>query len=128
MKEYHEREEASAQGRAVSDEAWKAIVRLMGPVTPHICEVLWRELGEHEPLYTTAWPQVDESARVRTMVTLVVQVNGKLRARMEMPPGTDRDSATEAAMNEINVQRHVQDKTIRKVIHVPDRLLNIVVG
>jgi leucyl-tRNA synthetase len=107
-------DDKSAQGRAVSDEAWKAIVRLMGPVTPH--------------LYTTAWPQVDESARVRTMVTLVVQVNGKLRARMEMPPGTDRDSATEAAMNEVNVQRHVQDKTIRKIIHVPDRLLNIVVG
>jgi leucyl-tRNA synthetase len=112
----------------VLDEAWKAVVRLMGPVTPHICEVLWRELGETEPLYKTAWPVADESARVRTLVTMVVQVNGKLRARIDVLPGADRESVIEVAMQETNVQRYVQDKTVRKMIHVPDRLLNIVIG
>jgi leucyl-tRNA synthetase len=120
--------DSSPQGTAVLDEAWKAVVRLMGPVTPHICEVLWQELGETEALHKTAWPVVDESARVRTLVTLVVQVNGKLRARIEITPGADRDSVIEVAMQEVNVKRHLQDKTVRKMIHVPNRLLNIVVG
>ncbi|NND45615.1 MAG: leucine--tRNA ligase, partial [Xanthomonadales bacterium] len=64
----------SAQGRAVLDEGWKAIVRLMAPVTPHICEVLWERLGEQTPLTSTPWPEVDESARERSTVTVVVQV------------------------------------------------------
>mgnify|MGYP000541337030 CR=1 FL=1 len=76
----------------------------------------------------TPWPEVDKSARVRDMVTLVVQVNGKLRAKLELPPGADRDTALEQALAVENIQRHVGEKTVRKVIHVPDRLLNLVVG
>ena len=118
----------SGQGRAVLHEAWLAIVRLLAPVTPHICEELWEALGEVEPLPSTPWPVADESARERSSLMLVVQVNGKLRARIEVSPGSGKDAVSEVALAEPNVQRHIEGKTIRKVIHVPDRLLNIVVG
>ena len=121
-------EDRSEQGRAVLDEGWKAIVRLLAPVTPHICEVLWEKLGEAEPMTSTAWPEVDESARVKSSITLVVQVNGKLRARIEVAPGADEDAVHAAAFAEANVQRHVEGKTILRVIHIPDRLLNIVIS
>ena len=118
----------SPQGRAVLDEAWKAVVRLMAPITPHICETLWEMLGESGSVVNTPWPEIDEAARVRDLITLVVQINGKLRARIELAPGSNEDQAMAVAMAESNVTRHMDDKSIRKVIHIPDRLLNIVVG
>jgi leucyl-tRNA synthetase len=114
--------------RAVVREAWLAIVRMLAPITPHICEALWTELGGAGMVYRAAWPVADEAARERLQVTLVVQVNGKLRARLELEPGATRDTALEQALTVDNVQRHMAGKTVRKVIHVPDRLLNIVVG
>jgi leucyl-tRNA synthetase len=121
-------EDRSPQGRAILDEAWRAVVRLMAPITPHICEILWEMLGETGSLVNSAWPEYDEKARVQDQVMLVVQVNGKLRARLELSPGCDEETAMEAAMAEQNVVRHTSGKDIRKVIHIPDRLLNIVVG
>ena len=121
-------EDRSPQGRAVLDEAWKAVVRLMAPITPHICETLWEMLGEKDSVVTSAWPEVDETARIRDRITLVVQINGKLRARIEVAPGSDEETAMAGAMAEQNVTRHVDGKTIRKVIYIPDRLLNIVVA
>jgi leucyl-tRNA synthetase len=117
-----------AQSRAVLQEAWMAIVGMLSPIAPHITEELWAALGGEGALHKAAWPEVDESARVKTRVTLVVQINGKLRAKLELAPGASKDDAVEQAMSIENVQRHVGDKQVRKVIHVPDRLLNIVVG
>ncbi|MEE8494861.1 MAG: leucine--tRNA ligase [Xanthomonadales bacterium] len=116
------------QSRAVLQEAWLAIVRLLGPITPHICEVLWDALGGSGPLYRASWPQVDESARQRMQITLVVQINGKLRARMELKPGIDKEAVFKQAVAIKNVSRYMEGKQIRRVIHIPDRLLNIVVG
>jgi len=121
-------QDRSETGRAVLDEAWRAIVRLLSPITPHICEVLWQQLGGEGSVVVTAWPQVDESARVRDLVTLIIQVNGKLRARVELVPGSTEQQALEVAMTESNVSRFIDGKTVRKIIHIPDRLLNIVVG
>jgi leucyl-tRNA synthetase len=121
-------EDRSPQGRAVLDEAWRAVVRLMAPITPHICETLWEMLGESDSVCNTPWPEVDESARVRDLVTLVVQVNGKLRGRVELAPDAGQEQAMAAATAEPNVQRHLEGKQVRKVIHIPNRLLNIVVG
>ena len=78
--------------------------------------------------YCAAWPEADESARVKSSITLVVQINGKLRAKLELSPGASQDEAMEQALAIENVQRHMDGKQVRKVIHVPDRLLNIVVG
>jgi leucyl-tRNA synthetase len=116
------------QGRAVVQEAWMNIVRLLAPITPHICTELWAKLGGEGPLHQAPWPVADESARVRTQVTLVVQINGKLRARIELEPGATQEQALQQALATENVKQHVDGKTVRKVIHVPDRLLNIVVG
>jgi len=119
-------EDRSAQGRAVMDEAWKTVVRLMAPITPHICETLWELLGESGSVVTTRWPEADQASRKREQVTLVIQVNGKLRARVELPPGSSEDQAMTAAMAEQNVTRYTEGKSIRKVIYIPDRLMNIV--
>jgi leucyl-tRNA synthetase len=116
------------QSRAIVREAWLAIVRMLAPITPHICEELWAELAGAGPLYRAAWPEVDETARERLRVTLVVQVNGKLRARLELEPGASQALALERAVVIENVRRHMEGKAVRKVVHVPDRLLNIVVG
>ena len=118
----------SAQSRAVVQEAWMAIVRMLAPMTPHIGEELWAALGGEGRLYKAPWPEVDEAAREKTRVTLVVQINGKLRARIDLEPGASKEQAQEQALAIDNVQRHMEGKQIRKVIHVPDRLLNIVVG
>ena len=119
-------EDQSAEGRAVRDEAWKAVVRLMAPITPHICETLWELLGETNSVVNTPWPASDETARVRDQITLVVQINGKLRARIELAPGSDQEVAMAAAMAELNVSKYTDGKTVRKVIYIADRLLNIV--
>jgi len=120
-------DDQSTQGRAVRQEAWLAVVRMIWPFTPHISEALWAALGREEDITDAAWPEVDESARVREQLTLVVQINGKLRARLETQPGVSRDDAVAQALQIENVQRHIEGKDIRKIIHVPDRLLNIVV-
>jgi leucyl-tRNA synthetase len=121
-------EDSSEQGRAVLDEGWQAIVRLLNPVTPHICQALWARFGHQQPAHSAPWPVADEAARVRSVVELVVQVNGKLRSRLSLPAGSDKDTAVAQAMLDENVQRHIEGKTVRKLIHLPDRLLNIVVG
>jgi leucyl-tRNA synthetase len=121
-------EASDEQSRAVVQECWINIVRLMAPITPHICEELWVRLGGNGALCEAPWPVADEAARERTQVTLVVQINGKLRARLELEPGATQEQAVEQAMAIENVHRHIDGKTVRKVIHIPDRLLNIVVS
>jgi len=112
--------------RALVQEAWEAVVRLIAPVTPHLSEALWRKLGCDGSVFEAGWPPVDETALVRASVTLVVQVNGKVRGRIEVAPGADRDSVQAVALKDANVARFIEGKTVRKVIHVPDKLLNIV--
>jgi leucyl-tRNA synthetase len=121
-------EDRSTQGRAVLDEAWRAVIRLLAPITPHICETLWGMMGETGSVVSAPWPDIDETARIRDQVTLVVQVNGKLRARIELPPGCDQEQAMAGARDVDNVARFIDGKEIRKVIYIPDRLLNIVVA
>jgi leucyl-tRNA synthetase len=121
-------EDQSEQGRAVQQEAWLAVVRMLNPIIPHACERLWTALGETTPLFSARWPVVDESAREKLQIELVIQVNGKVRGRLDAAPGIGKDAAFEQARQIENVQRHLEGVQVRKVILVPDRLLNIVVG
>ncbi len=121
-------EPAGDNDRALVHECWTSLVRLIGPITPHLSEALWERLGSKPSLFDAGWPVVDESALARQSVTVVIQVNGKVRGRIETPPGSDRHSLEEKARAESNVARFIADKTIRKVIVVPDKLVNIVVG
>jgi len=119
-------ERDSANGLAVEREALQAAVMLLAPVTPHISHALWRALGNSGELVDAEWPQVDEKALVRSSITLVVQVNGKLRAKLEVPADTDKKTLELKALADENVVKFTEGKTVRKVIVVPGKLVNIV--
>ncbi len=116
----------SEQGVAVMREAIEAIVLLLSPIVPHITQQLWNDLGYDELLANTAWPQSDESAMVRDEIELVVQVNGKLRSRINVAANADRDSIEAAALADEKIVANIEGKTVRKIIVVPGRLVNIV--
>jgi leucyl-tRNA synthetase len=117
---------SSDQDRALVQEAWEGVVRLIAPVTPHIAEALWSRLGHEGSVFEAGWPEVDPEALVRDQITLVVQVNGKVRGRIEVAPGADRERVEAAALAEKNVARFLSDQTVQKVIVVPDKLVSIV--
>jgi leucyl-tRNA synthetase len=119
-------EDRSDTGRAVVHEALDAVVRLLCPIVPHLAHHLWERLGETSDVMYAPWPQVDDDALTRDSIEIVVQVNGKVRARMEVPADADRDALEAAAMAQDNAQRFYADKTVRKVIVVPGKLVNIV--
>ncbi|XKE43985.1 leucine--tRNA ligase [Halomonas organivorans] len=121
-------DDASPLGLAVAREAVEACVLLLAPITPHACHALWGELGHDTPAIDAPWPVVDETALARDTLEMVVQVNGKLRARLDVPADADKGAIEAQAMAAENVQRHVEGKTVRKVIVVPGKLVNIVVG
>ncbi|MEM7216788.1 MAG: leucine--tRNA ligase [Pseudomonadota bacterium] len=114
--------------RAAVREAWNALALVLSPITPHVCHALWQALGHSEPMVDAAWPAVDDAALERSTIELVVQVNGKLRARIDMAADADETAAREAALADENVQRFVADKSLRKAIYVPGKLVNLVVG
>ncbi|MCP4424201.1 MAG: class I tRNA ligase family protein, partial [Chloroflexi bacterium] len=121
---------AREQGAATTP-AWKEALdiylRMMAPVTPHMAEELWTEtLGKPYSIHTQPWPKVDEAAAKEDEITLIVQVNGKLRDRITVPAGISKDDAEAAALGSEVITRFLGGKTPRKVIVVPGRLVNIV--
>ena len=117
----------SAAGRAVAQEALEAVVLMLSPMVPHICHELWSVLGHETPLIDMPWPSFDEQALEADEIEIVLQVNGKLRGRISVSAAADKDSITELALADANVQKHIDGKEIRKTIVVPGRLVNIVV-
>ncbi len=120
-------DDASDAGRAVAREALEAVVLMLSPIVPHICHALWQQLGHQTPLIDQAWPEVDETALEADRIEIVVQVNGKLRARLSVPADADKPAVEALALADENVQRFIDGNDIRKVIVVPGRLVNIVV-
>jgi leucyl-tRNA synthetase len=114
--------------RSVMDEALNAVVLMLCPIVPHLCHHLWQRLGHDGDVMVAPWPQVDDSALARDSIEMVVQVNGKVRAKMTVPADIDREAAEESALAQPNAQRFLEGKTVRKVIVVPGKLVNIVVG
>ncbi|RLT99382.1 leucine--tRNA ligase [Ketobacter sp.] len=114
------------QSRAVMREALEACVLMLAPITPHICHTLWQKLGHAEPVIDAAWPAVDESALVRDSIEIAVQVNGKVRAQIQVGVDEDKDSITAKALANENVQKFTEGKTIAKVIVVPGKLVSVV--
>ena len=117
----------SDQGRAVMQEALDAVVLMLSPIVPHITHELWHQLGHEQAVVDCAWPLVDEAALVQASIELVVQVNGKVRGRINVAPDASREIIEAALMDEENVQKHIADKTLRKIIVVPGKLVNVVV-
>jgi leucyl-tRNA synthetase len=118
----------SDQGRAVRHEAFAAIVLLLNPITPHLSHALWQALGNRETLIEDqAWPMADQAALVREALTLAVQVNGKLRGTIEVSASASREDCEKAALQAPSVKPHLEGHTIRKVVVVPGKIVNIVV-
>ncbi|MFT5705807.1 MAG: leucyl-tRNA synthetase [Oceanospirillaceae bacterium] len=118
----------SEQGVAVEREAIEACILLLAPITPHICEQLWQELTVDGNILTAPWPLADESALVLAKVEMVISVNGKVRGKMSIAADADKDVILHTALSLENVQKFIGDKTIRKKIIVPGKLVNLVVG
>jgi len=114
------------QNRAVLHEGLVAITKMLAPITPHICHILWQELGFEGLVLDATWPTVDESALVRDSITIVAQVNGKVRAKLEVPANITKEDAIELAKQHENVVKFLEGATVRKEIYVPGKLVNIV--
>lgn len=114
------------QDRALLQEGLETVALLLAPITPHICHALWNNLGREGAIIDARWPEVDEAALVQDNLTLVVQVNGKLRGQIEVPASASREAVEASARANENVVRFTEGLTIRKVIVVPGKLVNIV--
>jgi leucyl-tRNA synthetase len=120
-------EDGSSQGRAVIGEALNAAVLIMSPIVPHITQLLWQELNG-QPLEEASWLPVDESALEKSIVEIVVQVNGKLRGKLDVAPDASSADVEQLARGIENVEKFMENKSIRKVIVVPNKLVNFVVN
>lgn len=118
---------AATQAHTLPKETMKTFLRLLFPYAPHIAEELWERLGNTELIAKASWPTYDPEALKREEVTVVVQVNGKLRSRIQLSADANNKEAEAVALADQRVQNNVAGKTIRKVIVVPNRLINIVV-
>jgi leucyl-tRNA synthetase len=108
-------------------EAMGILLRLLAPITPHVAQSLWRELGYGADILDAPWPEVDEAALLQDEIDLVLQVNGKHRGSIRVPSDASRETIVRLALADPNAQKHIAGKTVKKVIVVPGRLVNIVV-
>jgi len=108
-------------------EALEVIVLLLSPIVPHICHTLWRELRPDTELLDQPWPQVDEQALVQDEITLVIQVNGKLRSRIQVTKEADQATIERAVMADEHIQKIITGQSMKKMIIVPGKLVNIVI-
>jgi leucyl-tRNA synthetase len=120
-------EDDSANGRAVRQEALESIVLMLSPIIPHACQQLWNELGHNDDIVTAAWPLLDESALVQDAIEMVVQVNGKLRGKFSVAATASKTEIEALVLADENVQRYIDGNPIKKLIVVPQKLVNIVV-
>jgi len=119
----------SEQGRAVRHEALESMVLLLNPVVPHISHALWQVLGHPQTvLEDQPWPKADPAALVRDTLTLAVQINGKLRATIELPTGASKEDAEALARAQPQVVHFLEGLSVRKVVVVPGKIVNIVAG
>jgi leucyl-tRNA synthetase len=109
------------------DEAVRTLILLLAPTAPHLAEELWQWIGETYSVHNQRWPEWDELAASDERITLVAQVNGKVRDRLSAPVGLGEEDAQELAFGSSRVQRHIVNREVIKIIYVPDRLINIVV-
>ncbi|MBP0004711.1 MAG: leucine--tRNA ligase [Cyanobacteria bacterium SBC] len=119
--------DAKCTDSPVYAEGIETLLKLLAPFAPHIAEELWHLLRHDDSIHQQVWPKVDESALVVDEITLVIQVNGKVRGNIQVPAEADKATLEQLARESEPVQRHVGDKEIKKVIVVPKRLVNFVV-
>ena len=118
----------SETDQAVIQEALESVILMLAPIVPHFCHALWDHLGHEGAVMDASWPEVDESALIQDSILIVLQVNGKLRDKIEVPKNMSKEDLERNALENEAVKRFSDGKTVRKVIVVPGRLVNVVVG
>lgn len=114
------------EDRAVMQEAIRSVILMLTPIVPHMCHHLWQQVGHGGNVEDALWPTLDESALVEDEKLIIVQVNGKLRAKLTISAGAPQADVEKLGFEEENVAKFIEGKTVRKVIYVPGKLLNIV--
>ena len=126
LNQYDKTDTAGELGQAVAREVLEAVVLLLSPIVPHICETLWGELADGN-LWQQSWPAVDNAALVQTEIEMMVQVNGKLRDKIQIAADVDEAAVKAAALATAGAQKFMEGKEPKKIVVVPKRLVNIVV-
>ena len=112
---------------AVIKEAIEAVVVILAPFAPHLGEELWLMIGKEASVFDIAWPEYDKSAIQLDEVEIIVQVNGKVRNKINAPVGIDQEAMKDLALNDEKIKEFIEDKDVVKVIAIPSKLVNIVV-
>ena len=118
---------SSLSERSAAHEAIMNIVIMLAPITPHLSQHLWWELGKDTPIIDHAWPEADPELLIEETVEIAVQINGKLRATVNLDPNANQETFENKALADVNVQKYLENKDIKKIIFVPGRLINIVI-
>jgi len=126
LKIHAEELKQSREGRPILKEAIQSLILLLSPFTPHICEELWEQIGHKSLLASAPWPVYDPEWAVEDKVTIIVQVNGKLRAKLEAERGLAEEDIKNQVLNLERIRSIMKDKKSRKIIIIKDKLVNIV--
>ena len=110
----------------VLSSAMATVLTLLAPITPHVCEELWEDLGHARSIDQEPWPVWKEDALQRDVLTVVIQINGKLRGKIEVPASASKEEVEQLALTEQNIVRHLEGLTVRKVVVIPGKLVNVV--
>ncbi|MCK5851220.1 MAG: leucine--tRNA ligase, partial [Kiritimatiellae bacterium] len=121
-----EKNSSDEEHKRVYSTSMETLLILLSPFAPHIAEELWQETGRNESLLTTSWPKVDTNALTREEVEIVLQVNGKVRGRKTIPADMPKEELEKLVIDDTQLTKYLEDKTIRKIIIIPDKLVNIV--
>ncbi len=117
----------TTNGRAVLQEALEAVLLMLAPIVPHICDELWLQLGHATDIVSESWPILDHEALIQDELEIVVQVNGKLRSKLKVPVGITKEALEALALQDEHIKRFLVDQAPKKVIVVPNKLINIVI-
>ena len=117
---------ADAGDKAVANEALEAMLIMLAPITPHLSHQLWQDLGKEGDVLDATWPVADESAMVESEKLVVVQINGKVRAKLTLAADASQEAVEQAAFADANVQKFTEGLTVRKVIYIKGKVLNVV--
>jgi leucyl-tRNA synthetase len=111
----------------VLKEAFEILVITLSPFAPHICEEMWEIIGNERGMVKASWPEWDESALKQDEITVVVQINGKVRSKIQVPSDFSEDQVKQMALEDERINKFISDKEIKRVVVVPQKLVNIVI-